>query len=382
MSLTAFSFLMAVLWCDVFIVFLTLFRRRTMLLMRFGLLPLLCLILTTLLRLFLSTELPFTKVIHSDTIYPAVQNFFRKSLFSAGNHQVSVLTIFLFVWLAVSAVLIIDFWHVWARHMKAVSAYPRETDPSVLSVMGHVISKGGERPPVQIAIAKDVMVPYIIGFLKPIIVMPDAKYTAEELEFIFTHEWQHHRNKDPWIKLLVHMVCCLMWWNPFVYLLKSQLSQTLELRCDFAVLSGLPEDRRNLYFETILQVYRSTYNEHNKQTAPACVPALIGVRADSCIRQRFVLGLNYGKIEKQRKRFAVLLCCIIIMAFFSSYLFVFQPASLPTEEDGIPIFSAFSEDSYLVDNGDGTYQFYMDGLCGTVNDISVEPFASLPIRAK
>ena len=42
-----------------------------------------------------------------------------------------------------------------------------------------------------------------------------------------------------------------------MWLLKRQLDQLLELRCNFKVLEKLPEEERDSYYEMLLRTYRA-----------------------------------------------------------------------------------------------------------------------------
>lgn len=386
MNITVYSFLLAVLWCNIFVLILALLRQHTKSLMYFGLLPLVFLIVTTVIRLCFSIEFPFTRVIQSTKVFPAIQSFLMQRCFSLGSFQVRILTLLLAGWFLVSALRIGHFWIAWARQMKIISAYPQNSDEKTKEILERIVKESGSKTTVRIVTAQNNLVPYVIGFCKPVIVMPDMDYSEEDLLNIFRHEWQHFLNHDQWSKMLVYMICCIMWWNPFVYLLKNQLDKTLELQCDFAILAGLSEEKRDSYYETILRIYK-TLSEKRSKTAlmPSYASSLFVVSAGSGIKQRFVLGLNYSAMKQRGKATAILLCCAIVALFAASYLFVLQPAYAPPEATGNepPSFTAFNDSSFILDNGDGTYTLYIDGVGhGAVKDPSGEAFRDIPIRKK
>ena len=53
MTLTVYSFLMSIVWFGLFSVLLLVLRRKEAFVLSFGLLPMLCLVIATLLRVFL-----------------------------------------------------------------------------------------------------------------------------------------------------------------------------------------------------------------------------------------------------------------------------------------------------------------------------------------
>ncbi|WP_322176532.1 M56 family metallopeptidase [Acutalibacter caecimuris] len=59
------------------------------------------------------------------------------------------------------------------------------------------------------------------GLIHPQICLSNNEYEPKELYYILKHEYTHFCNRDLQIKFLVHMYCCLFWWNPVVWLLKK-----------------------------------------------------------------------------------------------------------------------------------------------------------------
>ena len=79
-------------------------------------------------------------------------------------------------------------------------------------------------------------VPYVVGFIRPVIFIPAKGISDHQLKLILMHEWQHFKNRDQWKKTAIKILTCLFWWNPFVYLLRFEVEQILELNCDRKVL--------------------------------------------------------------------------------------------------------------------------------------------------
>ncbi len=74
--------------------------------------------------------------------------------------------------------------------------------------------------------------PMGIGVFKKRILLPRQDYTEQELRYILLHEETHFAHHDQLVKMLMQVLCCIFWWNPFVYLLQKAVSQMLEIRCD------------------------------------------------------------------------------------------------------------------------------------------------------
>ncbi len=74
MYFTISSFIMSVLWCDIFTILFYVFIHKKKLILNLSVYPLLLLIMLCPSRLALNIEFPFTTVTYSNTIYPKINN--------------------------------------------------------------------------------------------------------------------------------------------------------------------------------------------------------------------------------------------------------------------------------------------------------------------
>lgn len=360
------------LFCSLLSVVLWLLCRKTSRLVRLGLKPLCLFVFLAMLRLVLPVELPFTQIVSSRKILVWVQRGFRIHLAQLGGHSIQTGDAFLFVWLWGAALLLGQFLWQWARHgryMAQCPSIPREMMEKVENWLP------GFRGQVRLAAGSGT--PYVIGFFRPVIFLPDADYKEGDLRLILLHEWQHFRNRDQWSKLLCYLLCCMFWWNPFLWLLKNKMDQLLELRCDFSVLKKIDRSQQDDYYEMLLDTYRAA---REKRSMPEGIAALASSHRH-VILQRFQMGGHFSRMEKQSKVERRLLMGLMTVIYIGSYLIVFQPEGFPPAvEDGHKIYSGPPEGSYLIRHADGTYSIFWDGNESIVKDITQEPFASLPIR--
>ncbi|MGN1097287.1 MAG: M56 family metallopeptidase, partial [Clostridia bacterium] len=95
--------------------------------------------------------------------------------------------------------------------------------------------------------------PMMTGFFRPVILLPEADYTHDELEMILTHEYIHYRRGDLWYKLLLVFSNALHWFNPIVYLMTRRANRDIEYSCDEAVTKNRDIEFRKRYSMTILK---------------------------------------------------------------------------------------------------------------------------------
>lgn len=84
-----------------------------------------------------------------------------------------------------------------------------------------------------------IEVPVVIGYLKPMILIPIGMSTSlstEQLESIFLHELMHIRRKDYLINLLQAFVEAVYFFNPFVWIISGLMKREREHCCDDAVV--------------------------------------------------------------------------------------------------------------------------------------------------
>jgi len=92
---------------------------------------------------------------------------------------------------------------------------------------------------VRLAESAMVQAPVVIGYVKPIILLPIgmcAGLSTTQLESILIHELIHIRRHDYLVNLLQSVVEALFFFNPFVWMISGILRQEREHCCDDAVV--------------------------------------------------------------------------------------------------------------------------------------------------
>lgn len=96
--------------------------------------------------------------------------------------------------------------------------------------------------------------PMMIGFLKPVLVLPKEQYSSEELFFILKHEMVHLKRGDVYLKLLFVIANAVHWFNPFIWIMQKEAVIDMELSCDEKVIQGTSFALRKAYTETLLSM--------------------------------------------------------------------------------------------------------------------------------
>lgn len=116
---------------------------------------------------------------------------------------------------------------------------------------------------IPVYITPYISTPFIYGSFKPRIVLPDIKFSSEELEYIFLHELTHWKRRDLWFKGLMVFVNALHWFNPLSYLARHNIDLFCELSCDESVTKSMIFQEKKKYCKFILGVLWNAADQKN-----------------------------------------------------------------------------------------------------------------------
>lgn len=381
MTVSFYSFITAMLWFSLFILMGTLLQRRTSFIFCYELVPLLSLLTLTIIRLAAPIETPFTRVIRSTELYPAVRDFLQTNVTVAGGATASVTVILLSVWaggtLFSCGKLALDIRDSY-RMVRRRTNIPH---PGAEEILEKLLARRNYRRGVRLITSAENRTPQVIGFFKPVVLLPVEveELTTAELEHVIDHELTHYFNHDLWVKLLVKLLCCLLWWNPFLLLLRRNLDSALEFKCDLVVTRHMSPTEAQDYLRTILHVAELTREKRERDfsvTAKFC-----GIAEKYELNRRFQLVLN--KPAKNQRRMALAFSVLFLAIFVGSYSFVLQPATFAPQKDIGDEFVITSENSYIFVATNGNRYLVCEGeVLGKVSPEHLKdaPFSSLPVK--
>lgn len=163
--------------------------------------------------------------------------------------------------------------------------------------------------------------PMLIGFFKPVIVIPDRQIHEEDYKLAILHEWNHYKQGDAWIKLLAVLVNSLHWFNPVTYFMTANLSEACEYACDEKITKHMKMHEKKKYSEMILAfASRST---------PMLSSSLAMNKKQ--LYRRFELIM--GSPAKNKKYFGALLVLIMLSVSIFTTSLVFAETPKPLAEN-------------------------------------------------
>lgn len=151
-------------------------------------------------------------------------------------------------------------------HLTVYFTYRRKTrsccfsvkDQELLDTYYRVLKEIAVDRKTPIMICPIIKSPMVLGFLNPVLLLPDTDYSKQHLEMILRHEIIHIKRRDILYKTLILLARAVHWFNPLVHVMSVEANKDVELSCDAAVVENQNVDYRKDYSEAILMsVYKS-----------------------------------------------------------------------------------------------------------------------------
>lgn len=350
MDFTIFTFSIAIFWVSIFVKVVSLLRKQLLFLKNFSLYPLLMVFLFCIMRLFLSVELPFTRVINSQRILPFIQSFLCTSFLQIGLVKINLVFIISFIWGIVAISIIIKHVRNYCRFRHLMDLLQKTENKHLYDVFSKV-NKNGVLSNVKIVVHESIESPAIFGFYKPVILLPNIYFSDDELIGIFIHESTHYKYGHGLIKCITGFICACFWWNPFFRELSSEVAHVLEMHSDKAVCKRINSDQQKIYLESITKV-ASNINYNRLFSSYTC--SLVEEKNNEKLNQRFkMISGGYYSNNKVRD---FLMMPVITIIFILSYSVVLQPYSIP-DLSTLGAKDEVASDCYLIETENG-YNLY------------------------
>jgi beta-lactamase regulating signal transducer with metallopeptidase domain len=209
---------------------------------------------------------------------------------------------------------------------------------------------------VRLCISEETSVPMVIGFMKPVIVIPQSlarELTEEEFEQVVLHEIAHVRRRDDWMKLAQKLIEALLFFHPAVLWLGRRLNLEREIACDDSVISLTGKARP--YAACLIKLLELTSLRQSSLLAPGAVTIKrqISSRVEMIVDKRRNATLILSK--------AGLLVMLLVMALIIAEAARISPVLALIEPDS----SSFESDNELLKDefdpsGSATKEFRSD----------------------
>ena len=201
-------------------------------------------------------------------------------------------------------------WIKKLRSFKGMIAFNAKADDEVQSVATEIRKKLKIRRKIKVYVSIGALSPFIYGFFRPAIYIGLKKYDTEDLKIMLTHELNHYKQGDPYIKPMTNIMCCIHWFNPLTRMIKKQYDIFSEAGCDYKCLkkAGFSSDD---YFECLLKVNSDALGEM------ASFVSMSGTKGG--IYERAVLAVKYTLRDFKKGILALILSVAILSSSIAVY---------------------------------------------------------------
>jgi len=323
-------------------------------------------------------EIPGTATVLSESIYPAIVGFLRREVLphSLFGLPLTVVYVFIIIWVVVAFCLIVAYLFDYVRNYGSLLNWmgSYERDEHAESLLTEIVG------------TKQVFRVYrngsfssaIAAAFRPYIVLPEVHLDDDELRVILMHEWKHIRDKDYLSGIIVNLICYAFWWNPLVYVLRRNFRFAQELKCDHYAVSD--KDDFHHFLDSLLAMDKAQKKNPKNPVDKGFNSYITG--DDGLVDRLKTLALREKDESRTRKSILtnVFYSTLIFTLFVVSYMFNILPATWESPDVLVPaedfreeynesgaIFR--SEESFLIDNGDGTFSLFIEGqFAGNIDD--------------
>lgn len=352
MQVTVFSVWMTVLWSSILISVFYVLRVKMVLYDLCSVTGIMVLYLFCFARMLFPVEFSWTRVIAVSKVYNEIFDVLQNKIYM--GMELRVYHLVALVWLT-GAVL--QFCCMLCQYRKAIqyfgSLLPMQNGAAVKAAC----RIAGDKIP-DIVQTPAVRIPCCMGIFKKRILIPEKSFSDTELYYIILHEYIHLQNNDFLVKMLINMLCAFYWWNPFVCLLKKDLNQSMEIRCDSLVVQRLGRQERGDYLSVILKEFKNSQDRSECSDQREAVVQLFESHPDSLV-ERFRLVADEKRC--QMKRGKLWICLIASGLLVMSYSFIIQTKfEAPLEEIGSAgnTYEVINESAYIIRHSSGSYIFH------------------------
>ena len=319
-------------------------------------------------RMLFPIEWGYTHSFYFEKVFTTIREFFICEIFK-GEQSIAVWQICLAAWILVTVFL--GFYKIkdYKRSMRLFRVLPEIPRKCLNAVWEEdFIKQYPEIQELKFVKFNHTVSPFLAGLRQPVIVMPDRKFTDQELRCVVGHEVLHYRNHDIFWKIFTEALCTIFWWNPVFLFMKKRLFHMIEIKNDRKLTEAMTVKEKSEYLDCLLGIVKDSCGNSFTGTAG------FSKTDKKILRQRVELIVSPGKISKGCQ---VVTGIVVAVLLFLSTAVVFEPTYPVPDTPGSGL--ELTEDTgYLIENGK-VYDVYILGqyIYTTEENENMHPYRGL-----
>jgi len=382
--------MMAVLTTNAFLIILVLCLTNKKLLIHVGHRLLALFVLFTALRFIFPIEFPFTIPIKLPHGLSRIMKHCYTRLFLINGQPFSLWDIFKVIWLVGFLIGLIVHIISYYRASRYLILYGKEltnTDP-YKKLLNEICQSKGKANCFRVIELPGLDIPAIFGIIHPRILIPENFIQSEkQLQYILHHETSHHFNHDLLLKNMIKLITLVYWWDIFSWLLNYQTDVILEMRIDNTLIK-VDSNATEEYLQCLIDIAEQGSGKKNISGSLTLGFLPSGLKD---LKRRFHLMTNnqaplpvYWKLCPIFVTFLFYLLSytVILEGYIPPQEHIASDYTHPEDYETDDYIFPTSDNSYFIDNGDGTYDYYINNRrLDTVSSLQYYP-DNTPIYTK
>lgn len=319
-------------------------------------------------RMLFPIEWGYTHSFYFEKVFTTIREFFICEIFK-GEQSIAVWQICLAAWILVTVFL--GFYKIkdYKRSMRLFRVLPEIPRKCLNAVWEEdFIKQYPEIQELKFVKFNHTVSPFLAGLRQPVIVMPDRKFTDQELRCVVGHEVLHYRNHDIFWKIFTEALCTIFWWNPVFLFMKKRLFHMIEIKNDRKLTEAMTVKEKSEYLDCLLGIVKDSCGNSFTGTAG------FSKTDKKILRQRVELIVSSGKINRGCQ---IVTGIVVAVLLFLSTAVVFEPTYPVPDTPGSGL--ELTEDTgYLIENGK-VYDVYILGqyIYTTEENENMHPYRGL-----
>jgi bla regulator protein BlaR1 len=251
-------------------------------------------------------------------------------------------TIVLF-WIIGASVLMVRLVGSWVYVQQLKAEGIRLTDANIQKVFRRIATLLNVRSTVHLFESVRVSTPIVIGFIKPVVLLPAGLatgLTTKQIEAILAHELAHIKRYDYLINLLQSLVEIVYFFHPALWWVSSKVRTEREHCCDDIAIEVCGDKLAFAKALAEVEAYRQT---------PVLAMAFASQKGAMLHRVRRVLGIT----EKRQQRMGPTGLLLILSLVVGVSVYALQPQDKPTKKTKASNVSHTSKDAKFVLDKEG-----------------------------
>ena len=319
-------------------------------------------------RMFFPIEWGYTYSFYFERVFTGIQEFFTCEIFK-GEQSIAVWQICLAVWILGAVFLGFCKIKDYKRSLRLFRVLPEIPRNSLAAIWEEdFIKQYPEIQELKFVKFNHTVSPFLAGLRQPVIVMPDRKFTGQELRCVVGHEVLHYRSHDIFWKIFTEVLCTVFWWNPVFLFMKKRLFHMIEIKNDRKLTEAMTVKEKSDYLDCLFGIVKDSCGNSFTGTAG------FSKTDKKVLRQRVELIAAPGKINRGCQ---IVTGIVVAVLLFLSTAVVFEPTYPVPDTPGSGL--ELTEDTgYLIENGK-VYDVYILGqyIYTTEENENMHPYRGL-----